>query len=281
MRRRALFADRQKGKVQKMRRGELTRSLVSSGVFLLLATTVSVAKEPSPAAVAGFDSYVGTVESRLTKQYASADHFLAPFDRARLKTGDIVTEQLTPETGLEFPGALVHDWRGTAFFPGATAADFEGVLRDFDAYPRNYSPQVLRAHAIAQHGNHYQVTMRVMQHHILTFVMDGTYDVTFGRLDARHRYCASRSTKITEISQAGTAQERALNPSEQHGFLWRMNTYWSYEEGDGGLYIQIESVSLTRSIPAGLGWAIGPFVESVPKESLEFTLQATRNALKK
>jgi hypothetical protein len=60
-----------------------------------------------------------------------------------------------------------------------------------------------------------------------------------------------------------------------------MTTYWNYEEGDGGLYIQIESISLTRSIPVGLGWAIGPFVESVPRESLEFTLRATRNALKK
>jgi hypothetical protein len=60
-----------------------------------------------------------------------------------------------------------------------------------------------------------------------------------------------------------------------------MNTYWSYEERDGGLYLQIESVSLTRSIPTGLGWLIGPFVESVPRESLEFTLQATRDALKK
>jgi hypothetical protein len=79
----------------------------------------------------------------------------------------------------------------------------------------------------------------------------------------------------------GTPAERALSSSEEHGFLWRMNTYWSYEERDGGLYMQIESVSLTRSIPTGLGWAIGPFVESVPRESLEFTLRAACNALRK
>jgi hypothetical protein len=44
--------------------------------------------------------------------------------------------------------------------------------------------------------------------------------------------------------------------------------------------MQIESISLTRDIPAGLGWLIGPFVQSVPRESLEFTLNATRNALR-
>jgi hypothetical protein len=72
-----------------------------------------------------------------------------------------------------------------------------------------------------------------------------------------------------------------LNSSEEHGFLWRLNTYWSYEERDGGLYLQIESISLSRSIPLGLGWALRPYVESVPRESLEFTLRSARNAIRK
>jgi hypothetical protein len=111
--------------------------------------------------------------------------------------------------------------------------------------------------------------------------MDTAYDVTFGRLDAQRGSSTSRSTQIAEIDSPGTAHERALGPGEEHGFLWRMNTYWSYEERDGGLYIQIESVTLSRSIPTGLGWAIGPFIESVPRDSLEFTLRATSNALRR
>jgi hypothetical protein len=72
-----------------------------------------------------------------------------------------------------------------------------------------------------------------------------------------------------------------MSGSEEHGFLWRLYAYWSYEERDGGLYMQIESVTLARSIPAGVAWAVKPFVESVPRESLEFTMQATTKALKK
>jgi hypothetical protein len=126
-----------------------------------------------------------------------------------------------------------------------------------------------------------QVTMRVRQQHILTVVMDTSYDVTFAGLDAQHRYSVSRSTRIAEIDSPGTSSERVLGPSEEHGFLWRMNTYWSFEERDGGLLMQIESVSLTRSIPRGLGWAVRPFVESVPRESLEFTLRSVCRALRK
>jgi hypothetical protein len=89
----------------------------------------------------------------------------------------------------------------------------------------------------------------------------------------------SRSTHISEIDSPGTSAERVLTASQEHGFLWRLNTYWTYVERDGGLYIEVESISLTRSIPDGLGWAIGPFVESVPRESLEFTLRSTCKAL--
>lgn len=176
---------------------------------------------------------------------------------------------------------MLHHWRGTAFAPGATAADFERLMRNFGAYPRRYAPQVVQTRVLSQQGDHYQVLMRVKQHHVITVVMDTQYDVTFARLDAQHGYSLSRSTRISEISSPGTANERTLSPSEDHGFLWRLNSYWSYEERDGGLYMQIESVSLTRAIPTGLGWAIGPFVESVPRESLEFTLRSTCNALRK
>jgi hypothetical protein len=111
--------------------------------------------------------------------------------------------------------------------------------------------------------------------------MDLALDIAYGRLDKLHGYSISRSTQISEIESPGTPKERALGPDEDHGFLWRLNTYWSYEERDGGLYMQIETVSLSRSVPEGLGWAVKPFVESVPKESLEFTLRSTRDGLKK
>ena len=199
----------------------------------------------------------------------------------RLRQGELIIEQLTPSTGAGLPGAMLHDWRGTAFVPGGKAADFERLMKDFNTYPQHYSPQVMQAKILSQRGDHFQASMRVRQKHVITVVMDTVYDITFGRLDAQHGYSISRSTEIDEIDSPGTQSERTLKSSEEHGFLWRLNTYWSYQERDGGLYVQIESVSLTRSIPTGLGWIVGPFVKSVPRESLEFTLRSTCNALQK
>jgi hypothetical protein len=251
------------------------------GLILFVAATGRVVAEPPAAGVMAFNSYIGAVEARLARQHGARDGFLAPVAAEPLRRGEVIVERVTAAGGAYLPGAMLYDWRGTAFVPGATAADFERLMKDFGSYPRTYAPQVMQAKVLAQQGDHMQVTMRVRQKHVITVVMDTAYDVTFTRLDAQHGYSISRSTRIAEIDGAGTAKEHALGSAEEHGFLWRLSTYWSYEERDGGLYMQIESVTLTRAIPTGLGWAIGPFVESVPRESLEFTLRATCNALRK
>jgi len=261
----------------------LSANFVLCGFLLFAAAPARTQAKPAPAAVSAFNSYISSVEARLAQQHRSPNGFIASLAQSetRLRQGELIIEQITPSTNADLPGAKLYHWRGTAFAPGAKAADFERLMKNFDAYPQNYSPQILQSKILYQQGDHFQVLMRVRQKHVITVVMDTTYDVTFARLDALRGYSISRSTQISEIDSPGTRHERALTSSEEHGFLWRLYTYWTYEERYGGLYMQIESVSLTRSIPTGLGWAIGPFVESVPRESLEFTLRSTCNALRR
>lgn len=279
-------------KLWAMKRRISSVRVVSAVAGLALATAAcgSALAEAPAAAVSAFNLYIAAVESRLDRQHASADGFLAQAKAgagstaetdARLRRGELVIEELTPAGGTELPGALLHHWRGTAFAPGATAAHFERLMRDFNNYPQHFAPQVMQASVTADHGDRVQAVMRVRQKHVITVVMDTAYDVSFARLDAQHRSSVSRSTRISEIDSPGTPKEHALNATEEHGFLWRMNTYWSCEERDGGLYMQVESVSLTRAIPTGLGWAVRPFVQSVPRDSLEFTLRSTTTALRR
>jgi hypothetical protein len=266
----------------------LRSGLGVGGLLLVLFAAAApwcAAVEPTPAAVSVFSAYMRGVEARLTGQHRSQNGFLAPVavgqgGATRLRKGELIVEKLTA-TDLSSEGAMLHHWRGTAFAPGATAADFERLMKDFEAYPQRFAPQVIRATVLAQQGDGFRAVMRVRQKHVITVVMDTAYDITFARLDGQHGYTISRSTQIDEVDGAGTKSERVLSGAEEHGFLWRLNTYWSYEERDGGLYMQIESVSLTRAVPRGLGWVVGPFVESVPRESLEFTLRAVREALRK
>ena len=249
------------------------RISVVCGVVVLAVPAVAVAVAEAPAkAVAGYERYISGAEARLAGQHRSDLGFVAGVDAAggmsmRVRRGDVVVERLTTDGGDVLPGAVVHHWRGTVFVPGATTAEVERLMRGFDAYPRVFAPQVVSARVMSESGDRVQVAMRVRQQHVITVVMDTSYDVTFARLDVRDGYSLSRSTRVQEVG------------GEDHGFLWRQNTYWSWAERDGGVYLQMESVSLTRAVPRGLGWAVGPFVESVPRESVEFTLRAVSAAL--
>jgi hypothetical protein len=256
---------------------------VVCGLLLVLGVARSGFGELTPAAVSAFNSYSSAVEMRLAQQHRSQNEFLVlgGAEESRVRGGEFIVERLPPSAGADFSGALLHHWRGTAFAPGAKAADFERLMRNFNEYPRHFSPQVIRAKVITDDGDRMEASMRVRQRHVITVVVDTVYDIRFERLDARHGYSISRSTRIQEIDSPGTHAERALGAEEEHGFLWRLNTYWSYEERDGGLYLQIEAVSLTRSIPHGLGWAVRPYIESIPRESLEFTLRSASNALRR
>jgi hypothetical protein len=266
------------------------RKILTVAAFGLVAVGCWAA-EPTTAASAIFNSYTNAVEKRLRQQrrlQGSPQELvllgagvLGAEAEARLRRGELIVEQASIGMGRAMSGAMsgamLHHWRGTAFVAGAKAEDFNGLMKDFAAYPRYYAPQVMEASLLSRDGDRFRARMRVRQRHVLTVVMDTTYDIAFGEEDRRHGYSESRSTEICEIDAAG----QRLSGKEAHGYLWRLNSYWSYAERDGGLYIQIESVSLTRDIPRGLGWVVGPFVQSIPRESLEFTLQRTREGLRK
>jgi hypothetical protein len=268
------------------RRSLSTKAMtVLFGLLLPMLAPTTLRGEPTRAAVSAFNAYSHSVEARLAQQHLSPIGFVVAIGtdparaEVRLRRGELIVEQLAPPTSDDLSGALLHHWRGTAFAPGAKVADFERLMRSLGAYPRIFSPQVLQARTLLTDGDHVQAWMRVRQHHVITVVMDSTYDIHFLRLDAQHGYSISHSMRIDEIAAPGTPSEHVLQPKDEHGFLWRMNTYWSYEERDGGLYLQIEVISLTRSVPTGLGWMVEPYLESIPRESLEFTLRSACNAL--
>ncbi|HEU5457175.1 MAG TPA: hypothetical protein VFU68_01015 [Terracidiphilus sp.] len=260
------------------------RILRAVWLLILSGLSITAQAQPSPTALAAYDDYIRTVESRLDRQHQSQQEFLAglcpdsPADQ-QLRHHALLLQDLTPHA-RNIPGALLSHWRATAFVPGATVPEFTALLRGYSAYPRIFAPQVARASLLRQSGGSDLVRLRMLQHHVLTVALDATFDVTFGQLDALHAYSTSASTSITELTSVSEEPESLLGPRADHGFLWRMNSWWSYEQRDGGLYIQFESVSLSRSIPFGLAWAVSPYVQSIPRDSLTFTLNAARRALK-
>ncbi len=253
---------------------------------VLLPAPAALAQR-QPETAAAFDRYVAQAEVRIGNTRSNTKSFLnmesiasSPREEvmSRLRRGEIVIEKdgNTPE---EIPGGLIHDWVGVVFVPGVTVAQVVGRVRDYDHMARYYSPDVMQSRLVSARGDDLHVYMRLRKQKVVTVVLDTEYDVHYGRLDATHQYSSSRSMRVAEIEDAGGAHERALAAGHDHGYMWRLNSYWAFEQIGDGVLVQCEAISLTRDIPAGLNWVIGPFVNSIPRESLQFTLNATRRAL--
>jgi hypothetical protein len=260
-------------------------------IGLLAIATPAGAAELRPETLRGFKQYVQQTEERIHSEVQNIKAFLwvdgLPATRReqaleRLRRGDVVIERLETrpaERAIATPGAMIHHWMGTVLIPGSTLAQVLHTIQDYDCHREYFSPEVVRSRTLQHDGNDFTIYLRLQRRKVVTAVFDTEHQVRYHRLDASHAYSESRSMRIAELDHAGEAAERALPPGDDHGFLWRLNSYWRFVETPEGVYVQCEAVSLTRDIPMGLGWLVGPFIESIPKESLNFTLRSTRAAV--
>jgi hypothetical protein len=268
-------------------------------ICLFLALLLCMAGLPSradatdlqPEAVQGFDRYIRLSEQRMAGEARPGGTFLwldtLPESGrreagARLKRGEVVSEKLQttdPSGNSSTPGALIHHWVGTVFISGASLRQVLALVQDYDHHYAYYSPEVVKSKILEHSSNDFKVYLRLKKKKVVTVVLDTEYLVHYHTLDATRAFSESYSTRIAEISHPDEPDERATPEGKGEGFMWRLNSYWRFAERDGGVYVQCEAISLTRDIPAGLNWLIAPFIESIPRESLEFTLASTRTAV--
>jgi hypothetical protein len=255
------------------------------GVALSAATVA--AAELRRETVKAFDTYVGAAEARPAAPFLWLDT-RPPAERQRLlselKSGGLVIERLRLRPGgrdLNVPDGLIHHWIGTVFIPKATVADAVKLLQDYDRHAGIYAPTVARSRLLSHAKDEFRFSLRFVMTKVITVVVDGEHHARFASLGPTRARSWIRSTRLAEVTGAGTNAEREEPVGTGGGYMWRLNSYWRFEEREGGVYLECESVSLTRDVPFGLGWVVGPFVTSLPRESLEFTLQTTRKALMK
>jgi hypothetical protein len=260
-------------------------------VFTTALAPIARGTELQHQTLEAFNHYALLTEAQNDSELAGFGPFLwverLPANRlsaayADLHDGHVVIERLeTLDQGkhISVPNGMIHHWIGTVFIPGATLAETLSLEEDYDHHQEYFRPDVMRSKILRRDGDDFLVLLRLHKKKIITTVFDTEHEVHYAKVSRTQAWSQSRTTRIQQVDDAGQAGERLKPEGEDDGFLWRMNTYWRFEEKDGGTYVECQSISLTRDIPAGLGWMIGPFVTSIPRESLTFTLATTRAVL--
>lgn len=256
--------------------------LIFSAAWLMSPYTQAGPKL-KPETIQAFDQYVQAAEETMKKSLQGKQPFLwidgeDPRLRVQLRQGEIVLHHFEETTKI--PGGIIHDWLGAVFIPDATADEVMRLLQDFSRHKEIY-PEVADSKLIERNGDRVRGYLRLVKKKVLTVVLNTEHEARYYRLSDNRWHGRSYSTRITEVEDAGKPKERELPVGEDRGFLWRLYAYWRVDGVDDGVFAQCQSISLSRRIPWMLGWLIRPFVQSVPKESLISTLEATRKAVGK
>jgi hypothetical protein len=246
------------------------------------------AADLSPKTLAAFDAYVRIAERRMAQEVQRPTGFLWPDALgssrrqdvlARLQRGEVVVDRLRLDGSTDVPDGLLHHWIGEAFVPGAHVKEAVALMQDYDRHSSLFQPNVVQSKVLERRGDTFRIFLRFYMKKVIAVTLNTEHEAQFTTLGPDRAYSSIHSTRVAEVIDAGTPNEREEQPGQGHGFMWRLNTYWRFLERDGGTYVQCESITLSRDVPFGLGWLIKPFVTEVPKESLTFTLDRVRRSL--
>ncbi len=236
-----------------------------------------------PETLKAFADYIRVAESEMKNTEDDAGQFLwsdiPPAIARQVHSGRIAAEFWSGQGPVKVPNGLIHDWIGAVFIPSTTIAKTLSLIQNYDHHKVIYAPDVLDSTLLSRRGNHFKIYLRLLKKKIITVILDTDHDVIYRRLDRTRWLCHSRTTRIAEVEDAGSVNEKILPPDTGHGFLWRLYSYWRFQENEDGVYTECRAISLTRDVPFGLGWMIEPIIQNLPRESLINTLEATRRAL--
>jgi len=228
--------------------------------------------------------YVRSADLRMQERLDGGQPFLwvdeSPARKMRVQRGEVVVAPFDGRGTHNVPDGLIHDWIGAVFIPGATIESLLRVVHDYDRYKDIYKPVVTDSKTLACSAGRQEFSM-IWQRHVLfvNAAVQGKYEAHDVMLDSRRGYSIADATQVREFEDYGHSGEHLLPPDTGDGFIWRMRSVARYEERDGGLYLELEAMALTRDIPASLRWLATPVVNHLSVNSLTSTLRETRDAV--
>ena len=249
------------------------------------------ASELKPRTAKAFAHYEELTEARIQGELPTPGQFLyldtlpesqRAEEIARLKSGQVYVKSITTKENdkkIEIPDGLVHHWLAIGFIPKARLEQVLQVTQDYPHDAEFFKPDVQRSELLSHDGEHSRVYFRFYRHAIVTAVYNTEYDIQFTQSDPAHVYSTAKAVRIAEVRNPGEKDESERPVGNDHGYLWRLDLYTRYLEVNDGVYVQIEFVGLSRSVPAIFAWLVNPYIHSVPREYLTNYMGQLRKAV--
>ena len=261
------------------------RCAVAVVVMLLGSAAGLAAVRLCPESVVAWNRYVSATEARIAAELASSRGFLvldfaagAAAARRAVLSGEIDLEPMDRAKAggipIDVPSAMVHHWRGAILIPGMTVTRLVAALEQ--RAPPPGQADVLESQILERRPDWMRVSLKLQRKDIVTVVYNTEHVVVFSRINDARAVSASTATRIAEVADVKTPQEHELRAGDDRGFLWRLNTYWRYEQAANGVIAECESITLSRDIPPIVKYVVRPLADRAARESMTSTLASLR-----
>jgi hypothetical protein len=277
-----------------MKRAGLRRCIAMTLFFVFLEFVLAIcctAAELKQRTIEAFDQYMRVTDARIEAELRAGSPFLwldsLPEPRRkqlydRVRHGQLeIRQERTEQEGkpIEVPDGLIHHWVGVVFVPGVSLERAVSLLQDYDNHWRTYKPDVRRSKLLEHTDNAFKIYLQFYKESPRRVSFNTVFEVHYTQLDATHVISRSSSLRIAELEHSEQPDSSEFPAGQGHGYLWRLNNYWRLEERDGGVYMQVETIALSRDVPAIFAWFVNPLIRRVSRQSVATLLNATRRGV--
>jgi hypothetical protein len=260
------------------------RTLTPSAIlFLLLSVVPSKAAEPKRDTLRAWDDYVGSVSTSVAERNAESRPFLwvdeSSATRRRVQNGELVITNHDPR---KVPQGLIHHWVGVMYVPNVSLDQVMRVLNSYDRYSDIYKPLIRKAFVTEQAGDTVKLNVLAVQKAFsVTAAVETDEEIRIVRPTPNRVCITANSVGIQEVANFGQPSEHAFPEARRPGYVWRALIVQRLEQRDGGVYVELETISLSRGIPVEVRWLIKPLTDELPRKMMSDILDETRAAVQR
>jgi len=261
----------------------LARAALWCAAFLTFASPTNAATLKQET-VNVWENYIQNANVQIQDRLKPGRHFLCMDESggraAKVRNGEVVVWAAGASSPREIPSGLIHDWIGAVYIANTTLDQVLPVVRDYARYKDYFRPAVIDSKVVALGDTEDSFSMILANKApFRKIALNSEYKSSQVRVDDARRYTVAQTTRIQEIAEYGSTSQHLLPEGEGTGVIWRLFSATRYEERDGGVYIEIEAIALSRDVPASLRWLVDPIIRRVARASLTTTLEETRDAV--
>ena len=270
-----------------------TARAIFAGILAIcsFAAQRAAAADLRPETVKAWNDYIASREKQIAAELDSSKEFLAmdfqdqreaASERRAVLAGEISVKRMDSSTGkggFQVPGGTVHHWRGGVFIPDVPYEFAMHRIRHPEL-ETSLQEDVLESRVLERASpDQYRLFLKLKRHQIVTVIYNTEHLAVFRKHGDDKYSSSSVAVKIAEVERLDGGVEREKTAGNDRGFLWRMNSYWRYQKVPGGILVECESITLSRSIPFLLEGLARPVINNIAGESMERTLRELRERI--